>query len=170
MISILQVRPTTRELRPLQRGWGAMHWVMCIPMLVPFMGLWALAIWGVGPYPDGRVLFGALIGTPLVWIAARYLAGVATRRAGARAPASALPTDWRLDNAGIEISTALTSSRLSWPVLFKVIEEADRFVFLVSPPTNPVLPKRVLTANQLTALRALIVEVRASGRLGRGVD
>lgn len=164
------VRPTPRELRQIQRGWGMMHWLMIGPILIPFIGLWTLAIWGVGPYADGRVLFGALIGTPLAWLAARSLVNASMRRAARKAPAGDLATDWSLDDTGIVLSTALTSSRLSWSALLDVREEADRFVFLLTPASNPALPRRVLTTDQLAALRTLIAEVRASGRLGRGVD
>jgi len=49
-------------------------------------------------------------------------------------------------------------------------EEKDRFLFLVTPAYNPVLPTRLLTDEQKQALRALVADVRARGVLGAGVD
>ena len=49
-------------------------------------------------------------------------------------------------------------------------DEKDRFLFLVSPAYNPVLPKRLLDEQQLSDLRELISEIRAGGRLGAGLD
>lgn len=170
MITITGVQTKPREMRQIQRGWGMMHWLMLGPILVPFIGLWFTAIWGVGPYPDGGVLLGTLIGTPVAWVVARHLVNLSILRAARRAPTGNLAIDWRLNGAGIDLSTELVSSRLDWSAFLDVREESDRFVFLLTPSSNPVLPKRALTADQLAALRALITEVRASGRLGRGVD
>jgi hypothetical protein len=64
----------------------------------------------------------------------------------------------------------LQRNTTDWRAIKTVIEEADRFLFLVTPGNNPVLPKRNLSSDQVEALRALIQRVEASGRLGAGVD
>ncbi len=170
MISVAGVRPTPREMRPIRKGWGAMHAFMLGPILVPFVGLWALACWGVGPYADRAVLLAALIGTPVAWVVSRLLADRAVARATRLSPASDRAIDWRLDETGIELSNDLFFSRIRWGALVSVREEENRFVFLLTPPGSPILPKRVLTPDQQTELRMLLADLRASGRLGRGVD
>jgi hypothetical protein len=67
-------------------------------------------------------------------------------------------------------SNGLQTNDVDWRAIMKVRDESDRFVFLVTPAYNPVLPKRLLGEQQLADLRGLIAEVTASGRLGRGVD
>jgi hypothetical protein len=66
--------------------------------------------------------------------------------------------------------TALAATFYDWRGIKDVLREHDRFVFLLSPAYNAPLPIRCLTQDQLQELEALIAEVRASGRLGAGVD
>ena len=61
-------------------------------------------------------------------------------------------------------------TRIDWRGVKSFVEEKDRFLFLITPALNLVLPKRLLSPEQSTELRALIAEVTVSGRLGTGVD
>ena len=81
-----------------------------------------------------------------------------------------LPWRWRINGTGLRFDSGLQSNRLDWRGVKQVRDEKDRFVFLVSPAYNPVLPKRLLNDRQMETLRALIADLRASGRLGGGVD
>ena len=78
----------------------------------------------------------------------------------AQAPAGAVASDWMLDDAGVTLAHPLVGSRFAWAGLRDVREEKDRFVFLVTPMNNPVLPHRCLQPEQLLALRSLIQTVR----------
>nr|WP_255500214.1 YcxB family protein [Brevundimonas sp. P7753] len=77
---------------------------------------------------------------------------------------------WSIDQQGLLFENGLQSNRLDWAGVKTVQEEADRFLFLVTPSNNPVLPKRLLDGDQMDRFRALVAEAKASGRLGGGVD
>ena len=173
MIEVRGVKLTAHDQRVLRRGWGAIHWAACLPTYVPYvaflaMGLTVSAM--VGDLLPPILLTGFIVGTGLVWWAATLLTWKVVRGAGARAPAGAVASDWTLDDAGVTLAHPLVGSRFAWAGLRDVREEKDRFVFLVAPMNNPVLPHRCLQPEQLTALRTLIQTVRTSGRLGAGVD
>lgn len=79
-------------------------------------------------------------------------------------------SDWTIDGTGLAFGTPVSSSRIGWEGIKAVREERDRFIFLMSPSANPVLPKRHLSEDQQVALRQMVADVTAANRLGRGVD
>ena len=174
MIEVRGVQPTAREIRPLQKGWGGVHWWACLPLLIPFVGLWALALVAAdAPDADGSLLRTTgiiVIATTVAWVAARYLHGMALLRATRSAPGGGSPCDWIVDGQGLEFRTGVSFARVDWAGIKGVREEKDRVVFLLTPASNPVLPKRQLTEPQLIALRQLVADVTAENRLGGGVD
>lgn len=174
MIEVRGVQPTAREVRPLQKGWGGVHWWACLPLLIPFVGLWALALVAANaPDADGSLLRATgiiVIATTVAWVAARYLHGMALLRAARSAPGGGMLSDWTIDGTGFAFGTPVSSSRIGWEGIKAVREEKDRFIFLMSPAANPVLPKRQLSEDQQVALRQLVADVTAANRLGRGVD
>jgi hypothetical protein len=89
-----------------------------------------------------------------------------------QSPAGRLPKIWALDEDGVTISDEFATYIIRWGGITAVREEKRRFVFYVGPGTAYRLPIRFLDAgrNQIADIRALIAEVTASGRLGRGVD
>ncbi|WP_420480214.1 YcxB family protein [Brevundimonas sp. FT23028] len=89
-----------------------------------------------------------------------------------QSPAGRLPKTWALDEGGVTISDEVSTYIIRWGGVTAVREEKRRFVFYVGPGTAYRLPIRFLDAgrNQIADIRALIAEVTASGRLGRGVD
>lgn len=172
-VRIVGVRATPRELRPVIRTWPGLGFWIRIPILWLAACMLATMIVLVAvPMPETATFWiGGL------WVAGLYGLiglGLFVQRKGQaltrRTPLGALSADWRLDDAGLTFSTPLSENRLAWEAVTAVREEKDRIVFAVTPYTNHVLPRRALTAEQARDLAALIAEVRASGRLGRGTD
>jgi hypothetical protein len=85
-------------------------------------------------------------------------------------PIARRPVDWRIDRQGIAVAGADFDSRVGWRSLVAVVEEKDRLIFASSPNSNFILPLRVLDADQLQAVRAIVADARAQGVLGAGVD
>lgn len=174
MITVASVRAEADELRPITGGWGGLHWWATLCQAVPYVGLVILTLFASAHDPDDQAfanaLVGILIGTFVLWVAARRWAFQAGIKAGRLAPAGSRATDWTLDGNGVGWSSAVSTSRLDWAVIKAVREEKDRFIILVSPNNNPVLPKRQMTDDQIAALKAIVADITASGRLGAGVD
>lgn len=171
VVHVAGVRPTPRDLRPVTGAWPGLGFWMRVPIL--WLGACALAamiVLVVVPMPEVATFWiGGL------WVAALYgLIGLGLfvqRRGQAmarRTPMGGLAVDWRLDRAGFAISNAVAENRLAWEAVTAIREEKDRIVFAVTPYANHVLPRHALDADQARNLAALIAEVRASGRLGRG--
>ena len=171
-IEIRQVSQTPKELRGLKRGWGAFHIWSGLPWLVPYLGMIVLMTLLVknAPWMGASIPMGITLGTVVLWILASNLASAQMQRQAAMAPSRQVTYDWIFDTDGLRQESPLTSTRVAWEAIRDVREEGDRFVVLFTPQANLVLPKRLMTEAQITGLRALIAEVRASGRLGRGVD
>lgn len=170
MIVVPDVQTTPKELRPT-KAWPSLRWwgsVVLIWLLLTLLVTLALCWRQPGP---------AALWIPLVQLVNLYgvigLSFVVQRRIMAvarRAPAFGAPTTWRLDEEGVTLTTALVETRLDWRAIVDVAEEKDRLVLAVTPYNNPVLPLRRLSPDQLQAIRDLVETVRASGRLGHGVD
>ncbi len=173
MIEVEAVQPTAREFRSIKGGWGAIHWI-CIPytyaFLVGFLIYGALASAYAGDILPPLLFSGCLLATWLGWLAARWAVERVSKSEADKSPAANLPWKWSIGAETIVFSNGLQSNQVDWRAVKTVREEPDRFLFLVTPAYNPVLPKRLLSEQQLTDLQALIAEVTASGRLGRGVD
>lgn len=173
MIEIEAVRPTAREFRSITRGWGAIHWI-CIPYTYAFLlgfliyGLIAssLADEALPPF----LFSGSLIVTWIAWWVSGWAVRKVSSHEAGKAPAGNLPWKWSIGPEGIVFANGLQTNAVDWRAIKTVREESDRFLFLVTPAYNPVLPKRLLAEQQLADLRSLIAQVTASGRLGRGVD
>lgn len=171
-IEVRNVCPTGRERRSLRHGWGAVHWA-CIPYTYAVMSgflLYGIIVSVLAEDVLPPLLFsGFVIGTWLIWMVAGSLVQFAMAHEGKKAPTGNLAWDWRIGGEEIVFTNGLQTNRCDWRAVKLVREEADRFIFLVSPAYNPVLPKRLLDEAQISALRALVDEVRANGRLGAGL-
>ena len=173
MIEVRDIQATTKELRTLTRGWGGLHWVAVLPQIafpVGFLTFGLLALGGDEPRFPLILLFGSFLIASLVWIAACQILMAVTVRAMRASPMGAQATTWRLDADWLEFGTDLQQTRIDWRGVKAFVEEKDRFLFLITPALNLVLPKRLLSPEQSTELRALIAEVTVSGRMGTGVD
>lgn len=170
-VRIVAVQATARELRPAIRAWPALRWWARLPIL--WLGACFLAsavVISLIPMPDAAVYWiGGL------WLSALYgLVGAGMLAQGRvqammrRTPTGIASCDWRVDQAGLTISSPVAESRLAWEAVVSIREERDRIVFAVTPNTNFVLPRRTLAPEQARDLDVLIADVRASGRLGRG--
>ena len=173
MIRIDGVQPTAREFRSITAGWGAIHWACVLYTCAYPVGFLAYAISVeaiagdiMPPFLMSGFLFGALV----VWFLGQWAVRRASIGAMRKSPAGDLAWDWSIDREGIAFTNGLQNNTIDWRAMRAVREESDRILFLVTPANNPVLPKRLLTADQLAELRTLVAEVTASGRLGRGVD
>ncbi|MFN3838489.1 MAG: YcxB family protein [Brevundimonas sp.] len=173
MIVVEAVRPTAKELRPLQSGWGVLHWIACLPLYVGFVGFLVFGLVAMGPdgdaYPPG-LLFVFFGGTFIAWATSFRLTAWVNARATSKAPASGTDWRWTLSQDGLTFDTPLQANRIDWRAVKAMQEERDRFVFLVLPGHNPVLPKRLLTEEQSEALRSLVDDLSQKGVLGAGVD
>lgn len=171
-IVIEGVAPTVSEIRQCRTAWAStarIAWIQTLTL--------------IGVLVIGIVL-ASIFASPqtVVWIAstaaalllALIVSGNVVMSAYARACVDAAqvpgPAQWSVDDRGIRVETATGVGSHGWEGIARIIEEDDRFVFAISPFFNPVLPKRQMTAEQIAALKALIADVTASGRLGRGVD
>ena len=158
-IVIEEVQPTAHELRPLRKGWGLLHWVMNLPLWVGFIGfgLFGLASlkWSDNAFPP-LLLIASLLATYLAWaLSVKLVAGVISR-VEKQAPVGKPVWRWTLDDRGLTQEVPLQSSFYDWRAIKDVRVEADRFVFLILPGFNPVLPRRLLDADQVRALQDLI--------------
>ena len=173
MIEIDAVQPTAREFRTITRGWGAIHWV-CVPHTYAF--LFGFLIYGLVASSLAEdvlppLLFSvSLFATWLVWLVSGWAVRKVSSREAEKTPTGNLPWKWSIDADGIVFRNGLQTNNVDWRAIRTVHEESDRFLFLVTPAYNPVLPKRLLNEQQLAGLRSRVAEVTASGRLGRGVD
>lgn len=172
MIEVRGVLATGREQRPVRRGWGAVHWLSVVPLFAAYAVM--LVAWlTVMPYgvavPE-HVFWSLFLGGIAVWWAATTIASRLIFQAVRKAPISQAASDWVINEEGLSVSSSLYASRVSWPCIHDVMEEPDRFVFLVSPYNNFALPRRVLDSEQIEALRTMLASVKSSGRLGAGVD
>ena len=173
VIRIEAVKVLASEIRAISRGWGAVHWLACVPTFVPLIGLLAVLITIQHFEASGEAqvaVLGVLFVTVMLWAAAQRMMPWIYARAGKQAPTAGVLNDWELSDEGLEITNPLTRGRIDWRAIRAVREEHDRFVFLLTPMNNPVLPKRAMTTEQIAALKTLIADVTTSGRLGRGVD
>jgi len=174
MIEVPGVQPTARELRPVTRGWGGLHWWHLLYRATPFLGLWSLAVliavevfWN--PWLNKMAAL-IVVATSVVWVGVALMVNRVTLKAAREAPGGGMVSDWTIDETGLAFGTPTTSSRVRWEGIKAVREEKDRFVFLLSPAGSPFLPKRCLSEDQQAVLRQLVAEVTAANRLGRGVD
>ncbi|MFC5343948.1 YcxB family protein [Brevundimonas staleyi] len=172
MIEVKNVQPTAREYRMVTQGWGALHWVAVLPVVVFPIGFLVFGLLALGETGDRfppALMFLAFGVTTVIWMIANALLRDVAVRAMRRSPTGREDWNWRIDADGVVFENALQSNRLDWRGVMAVREEKDRFLFLVTPGHNPVQPMRLLTPEQKTELRALIAEVTASGRMGAGV-
>ncbi|PZO04751.1 MAG: hypothetical protein DCF29_09840 [Alphaproteobacteria bacterium] len=173
MIEIEAVQPTAREFRSIRRGWGLIHWVCLLPthaFLIGFV-LFGVVALAVSDNTQAHGLFSVfLIGSWLLSLIGGSVVRRVVAREMRRSPAGNLPWRWLIDERGLEFDNGLQCNRVDWRAVKAFQEEKDRFLFLVTPAYNPVLPTRLLTDEQKQALRALVADVRARGVLGAGVD
>jgi hypothetical protein len=173
MIEVEAVEPTAREFRTIRRGWGALHWA-CIPYTYAFLAgflIYGLAVGAiVGDFLPPFLFSGLLAASWVIWLISGWAVRKVFAAAARKSPTGSLQWRWRIGPDGILFTNGLQSNDVDWRAVKAVREESDRFLFLVTPAYNPVLPKRLLDEAQLTELRSLIEDVRVSGRLGRGVD
>jgi hypothetical protein len=173
MIVIDKVKLLAPEMRPLKGGWGLIHWVACLPSCLPMLVILVFGVTVDGLAHDvlpPLLMSGFMIVTLVLWRWSGVLAQRVCAREARKAPVGGLDWHWTIDEQGFVFDNGLQTNRLDWRGVKTVREEKDRFVFLVSPANNPVLPVRLLEAGQLEALRGLITQITASGRLGGGVD
>jgi len=119
---------------------------------------------------------------PVAWVVGLQLAGLygfvglnmlahrwvmAVSRA---APISQRPVTWRLSAEGFVVSAEGLESRVRWTLVAAAFEEKDRWIFALTPNSNFILPLRVLDADQIETIRAIVADVRSRGVLGAGVD
>lgn len=173
VIRIEVVHPNAHDLRPIKGGWGAIHWVCMVPTHAMLLGFVAYGVVS-SIQSEGQHIYGLfsafLVGAVVVTRLGQYWLQAVMTRECADAPTGGLDWTWSIDEKGLQFDTPLQSNRTDWRGVKAAREESDRFIFLVTPGYNPVLPKRQMTADQIAALKTLIADVTASGRLGRGVD
>jgi hypothetical protein len=173
MIVIDAVTPTPKELRPIKSGWGVVHWLGLLPLYVGFLGFLIFGLVAMGPdgdaYPPG-LLFVFFVGTFAAWALSYRLTVWASAKALKAAPAGGMDWRWTISEDGLKFESPLQTAWTDWKAIKSVQEEKDRFLFLLLPSQNPVLPKRLLDQQQLETLKSLIADLDRRGILGAGVD
>ena len=169
-ISGVQTKPS--DLRPVTKGWGQIHYLFCahfiwmFPLLIA--GAVAINVFGYVDIPV-FVLLPLLVVGFICW---RLTNGWIYRRIMVMTLALPVlaPADWTLNEEGVEVVVPLARSFWAWGGIHDVVEENDRFVVLIQPYSNHILPKRCLSAEQLEAVRNLIAAIKAQKRPDHGVD
>ena len=172
MIEIEAVQPNAHEFRAIKRGWGFLHWALTVPALVGWLGftVFGLVVLSLaGPIVPPEILPAALVTPYLIWRLSNWMVRKVAASAQRSSPTGGLPWNWRIDADGIVFDNGLQRNQIDWRGVKGVREEEDRFVFLVVPANNPILPTRLLTTNQQSELRSLIADLETTGRLGAGV-
>lgn len=174
MIDVVDVRgvqPTPREGRAALRAWPSIRRWATLPMLffvVVVLGTMGLSL---NVRPDMMVWIFVLQMAGLYgFVGLTALAHHKVMAMSRALPIARPPVDWRIDGQGIAVVGADFESRVGWRSLVSVMEEKDRLIFTSSPNANFILPLRVLNADQIAAVRAIVADVRARGVLGAGVD
>jgi len=167
VIEVGGVQPNPRELRPVLKAWPGVRWSSSVPMLGLCLG--AVVTIGVNAATRGPVLISVVQGVIVVGV---FLLALLMTRQNALAvrtsPTAGLASDWRVDETGVRFSSPIHEHAFEWRGIMRVVEDEDRFIFVVSLVSNPVLPMRFMDEDQKTGLRALIAEATASGRMGSG--
>ena len=168
MIEVRGVQANPRELRPVLKAWPGVRWSSSAPML--WLCVCAIATIGINLATRGSVLIpmgqvGMLVGVFLLAVVMTRQNTLAVRTS----PTAGLVSDWRIDEAGVRFASPIHEHGFDWRGIMRVVEDEDRFIFVVSLVTNPVLPMRFMDEDQKAELRALIADVVASGRMGAGV-
>lgn len=174
MINVVEVRgvqPTPKEGRAAFKAWPVVRRWANLPML--FFVVVMLATMGFSLYVPSDLMAWIFV---LQLIALYGFIGLSALVHGKvmalsrAAPISRQPVDWRIDEQGVTVSGADFESRVGWRGVVVVVEEKDRLIFAASPNTNFILPLRVLDAEQITTVRAIVADARSRGVLGAGVD
>ena len=172
MIEVDGVRQTRREMRPVYRVWPEVRWWGYAARLsFGLLLLTTLAVaWRLST-PDAFLWIAVCLAAMLyISLAVGLIGAHRISRAGEATPLGDAASRWRFDENGLRMTYALGEQSLDWRAVVRVVEERDRLIFAVTPARNHVLPLRCFGPGQLEAFRALIADVTASGRLGRGVD
>lgn len=144
-------------------AWGWWKW----PMILGLMGLGAawrglgldfVWIWA------GAV---ALVGGLVLWV---VWSRIQARRLGvwhldSRSGGQAL--DWLLDAVQVRQTGPFLDSAMPWTAFQHVIDGQTGFVFVLGPYSFLVLPRRVLSEDQVAGVRALIDHARDRGLIGK---
>jgi hypothetical protein len=72
----------------------------------------------------------------------------------ARQAKDATEQSWRFSPSGAEVRSSLASASLSWQAVRRVVEDPDYFLLFVSDSMAHPIPKRALTVEQQSTLRA----------------
>jgi hypothetical protein len=132
---------------------------MNLPLWVGFIGfgLFGLAAlkWSENAFPP-LLLIVSLLATYLAWaLSVKLVAGLISRMEK-QAPVGKPVWRWTLDDRGLTQEAPLQSSFYDWRAIKDVQVEDDRFVFLILPGFNLVLPRRLLDSDQVRALEDMI--------------
>ena len=172
MIEVGDVRQTRREMRPVYGAWPMVRWWGFAARLsfVLFLLTTLAVAWRLSTPHAFLWIAVCLVATLYVSLAVGLIAAHRIGRAGEATPLGDAASSWRFDEKGLGVTYALGEQSLDWRAVVRVVEEKDRLIFAVTPARNHVLPLRCFGPGQLEAFRALLADVTASGRLGRGVD
>lgn len=165
------VMPTANEVRPCSSAWPStakIAWIQTVVLIGALLASMVAAL-----IFASSVIVARIAGTTAILMFLMILSGKVVMGAYARtcidAATAAGPARWIIDDRGIQADTLSGSISASWEGIARVVNDGGRFVFAISPAYNAILPSRSMNSDQIAALKSLIVEVTASGRLGRRV-
>jgi hypothetical protein len=90
----------------------------------------------------------------VIFVGAMALAFWAYPWLQARQAKDATEQSWRFTPTGAEVKTPLASATLSWQAVRRVVEEPEYILLFVSDSMAHPIPKRALTVEQQSTLRA----------------
>ena len=146
------------QLADVEQGLAALPRARLSKMFGWFGVLAVLAIigwrWHEGRDPSLLAVVGVLL------IATFVLGRDPTKRIAKRIydalPVEARQVTLRCNDAGIQLDSSDSSTLVRWPDVTRVLEAKSSFLIFASRTSAQIVPKRVLTADQVIALRHLV--------------
>jgi len=150
----------TRALRAINRGIPHVQWMWRIGWAAVFV-VAALVFAGIiAPFDSIAFFFVPGLVLFLVWWMPSYFA----RMAWSKSPFWTSPQTWRLTEAALMCVAAGTETYTLWPAIVRTRETPDFFLFFSSSRAAHFIPKRVLSAEQMTQVRD--ITARRAGKEG----
>jgi len=171
-IVVTGVRPTPDELRPPPMIWPSVRKRRWLPEAILIAGVIVSTLVASGP--EGSWLWSWVLVTGLItlrfWRWSMRSVHRAMSEAAFALPSNKVPTIWTLDATGLQLESPTFRGAYRWRAVVDVLDEGDRFVFVISPFLALSLPRSAMNDDQIAALNALLAHLRREHAFGGGVD
>lgn len=158
MIEVPEVKATPEELGPFS-AWDEATRRLCVPLYVQIAGLLAVVLIVAGMSRNTAltiIVAVTALATFLLEKAAAQWALAAQQRVHRATPMGSAASTYVIDDEGLHVRNPHGVSLMRWSAMKGVLRDRNRFVFLVSPNNNTVLPRRLMSSAQELALIDMI--------------